>query len=324
MLKRCFGLLGVLGLSAATGVGAAVIPEPDVQVSPTGLHLVLNLPQARLFQYQDGRLSKIYPVAVGKMLTQTPTGSFDITGIYKAPAWHVPRSIQEEMRRSGKEVQTVVPPGPSNPLGPVFIRFGEAKLGLGFHGTNAPGSVPGFRSHGCVRMKNDDALLLSRTVGRGDAVTVAYQTVLLNQDAAGELWLTAYRNHYKQDDPSFPMLAETLLAWQKQRSAVVYGARVDQALKARKGVPVCLTCKDVAKAKVDGDLAVVRWLSPGKADDTQFAHEPASREPGGPLPTQVAPPASAPQHAPAVAPSSAPSSSRAAVRGQPPRNGRPA
>ena len=153
MLKRCIGLFGVLGLGAATVAGAAVIPEPDVQVSPTGLHLVLNLPQARLFQYQDGHLSKIYPVAVGKMLTQTPIGSFDITGIYKAPAWHVPRSIQEEMRRSGKEVQTVVPPGPNNPLGPVFIRFGEAKLGLGFHGTNAPGSVPGFRSHGCVRMK---------------------------------------------------------------------------------------------------------------------------------------------------------------------------
>lgn len=127
-------------------------------------------------------------------------------------------------------------------------------------------------------------MLLSKTVTRGDAVTVAYQTVLLNQDAAGNLWLTAYRNHYKQDDPSFPMLAETLLAWQKQKSAVVYGARVDQALKARKGVPVCLTCKDVAKAKVDGDLAVVRWLSPGQTGDTQFAREPAGREPGGPLP----------------------------------------
>lgn len=112
MLKRCIGLFGVLGLGAATVAGAAVIPEPDVQVSPTGLHLVLNLPQARLFQYQDGHLSKIYPVAVGKMLTQTPIGSFDITGIYKAPAWHVPRSIQEETAAAARKCRPWCRRGP--------------------------------------------------------------------------------------------------------------------------------------------------------------------------------------------------------------------
>ncbi|MDF0605833.1 L,D-transpeptidase [Neisseriaceae bacterium TC5R-5] len=261
MFNRRMRLFGAVACLMAVPVTAAVMPEPDVAVNPAGRHLVLNLPQARLFLYQDGHLSKIYPVAVGKMLTQTPTGSFDITGVYKAPAWHVPKSIQAEMRRSGKQVQTVVPPGPNNPLGPVFIRFGESKLGLGFHGTNAPGSVPGFRSHGCVRLKNNDALSLSQTVAQGDAVTVTYQTVLLNEDAAGELWLTAYRNHYKQDDPPLTGLAQRLLSWQSEKSVAVEGKRVDKALKARSGKPVCLTCKDVAKAKIEGDLAVVPWLS---------------------------------------------------------------
>jgi hypothetical protein len=193
------------------------------------------------------------------MLTQTPIGSYAITGVYRDPSWHVPKSIQEEQKNQGKPVLTVVPPGPDNPLGPVFIRFGEAKLGLGFHGTNAPASVPGFRSHGCIRLKNPDALSLADAVQKGAAVTVAYQTVLLNEDAAGELWLTAYKNHYKQDDPSFPHLADSLLEWQRSHGLAVVGRRVDQALKERSGKPVCLTCKSSAGSPAE--LAAVRWLS---------------------------------------------------------------
>ncbi|OHX18511.1 hypothetical protein BI343_07200 [Chromobacterium amazonense] len=272
-----------LGCLSAFPAAAAAMPEPDVQINPAGRHLVLNLPQARLFLYQDGKLERIFPVAVGKMLTQTPIGSFDITGIYRDPRWHVPKSIQDEMKRKGKPVQTVVPPGPDNPLGPVFVRFGESKLGLGFHGTNAPASVPGFRSHGCVRMKNDDALSLANTVTRGDSVTVAYQTILLNEDETGQLWLTVYRNHYKQDDPSMPYLADTLLAWQHQHQIALYGQRVDEALKQRSGKPVCISCKST-KAQASGKLAALPWLSKMTLPQPLPATDgPASHESGAPI-----------------------------------------
>lgn len=131
-----------------------------MQVKPSGAHLVLNLPPARLFHYQNGRLAQSYSVTVGKILTQPPTGNFEITDMYTAPAWHVPYSIQQEIRRSGQEVHAVVPLGRSDPIGPVFIRFGSAKLGLGFHGTNALWLVPGFRSHGCVRLKKRGRFIL--------------------------------------------------------------------------------------------------------------------------------------------------------------------
>ncbi|AUH51616.1 L,D-transpeptidase [Chromobacterium sp. ATCC 53434] len=287
-MLKCFSVLA-LACSLAVPAMAAVTPAPDIQVNPAGRHLVLNLPQARLFLYQDGKLARIFPVAVGKMLTQTPVGSFDITGIYRAPSWHVPKSIQEEMRRSGKEVQTVVPPGPNNPLGPVFVRFGESSLGLGFHGTNAPASVPGFRSHGCVRMRNDDALELAKTVSRGDAVTVAYQTIVLSEDEAGQLWMTAYRNRYKQEDPSLPYLAQTLLDWQRQHQQALFGQRVDDALKRRDGTPVCLSCKS-GKAAISGGLNAMTWLSrltpatPAAEPAAPAASQPQQqqREPGPP------------------------------------------
>lgn len=249
---------------AAVSLARAQVPAPDVLVNGSGLHVVINLPQTRLFLYRDGSLLKSYPVAVGKMLTQTPTGNYAVTGVYPNPIWYVPKSIQEEMKQQGKPVQTSVPPGPDNPLGNVFVRFGEPQLGLGMHGTNAPTSVPGFRSHGCVRLKNEDIDELASTVSPGVAVTVAYQTVLLNEDGAGELWLTALKNPYKLDDPSFEQLAQVLLSWQANRQVAVHGKRVDLALRVRNGKPVCLSCKSPDKARISGELSALRWLNPGE------------------------------------------------------------
>lgn len=239
----------------------AAEPEPDVAIASQGQHLVVNLPQTRVHLYQDGLLLRTYPIAVGKQITQTPTGNYSVTGIYRDPTWHIPKSIQAEMAKQGKPVKTEIPPGPDNPLGKVFIRFGEPRLGLGFHGTNQPGSVPGVRSHGCVRLRNENALALADWVNVGALVTIAYQPLVLNEDEAGELWLTAYRDVYGMKDPSYRYLANTLLSWQREKGRVLHGARVDQAIRERKGKPVCLSCKDVDKAVVTGSLLAKRWLS---------------------------------------------------------------
>lgn len=261
------GLAGGYSIAAAAGV-----PEPDIPINQSGWHVVINMPQTRLFVYQDGLLKKSYPVAVGKMLTQTPTGRYGVTGIYKDPTWHVPKSIQEEMRKQGKPVETEVPPGPDNPLGKVFIRVGEPRLGLGMHGTNAPGSVPGFRSHGCVRLKNEDALELASTIQVGATVTMGYQSVLLNQDEQGNLWLTAYRDQYKQSDTYLSGLADALLSWQREHTRAVHGKRVDIALKMRDGKAVCLTCTVTREVpKLAGrPTTVVRWVN-GSPRETAHA-----------------------------------------------------
>lgn len=271
-MVRAQWMLAVAGWAGGVAMAAvAGVPEPDVPINSSGWHVVINMPQTRLFVYQDGQLKKSYPVAVGKMLTQTPIGSYGVTGIFKDPTWHVPKSIQEEMRKKGKTVETEVPPGPENPLGKVFMRIGEPRLGLGMHGTNAPGSVPGFRSHGCIRLKNDDALELAGTISVGAAVTMAYQSVLLNQDGEGDLWLTAYRNPYKQNDADLQALADALLAWQREHSLPVQGKRVDSALQQRDGKPVCLTCiYGRAVPKLAGrPTSVVRWLNAGVREVAQ-------------------------------------------------------
>jgi len=281
--------LAVLVFAAACGSARAAVPEPDVLINDQGMQVVINLPQTRLFLYQDGVLLRSFPVAVGKMLTKTPTGSFDVTGIYRDPSWHVPKSIQEEMRAQGKPVLTVVPPGDKNPLGRVFIRFGEPGLGLGIHGTNAPSSVPGFRSHGCVRMKNPDVAELSGLVSVGAAVTVTYQAILLNLDDNGQLWMTAYRNLYQHDDVSMPLLAQVLLGWQREHGVAIFGKRVNQALAVRDGKPVCLTCRSANVPFANRNLTALRWLSsPPDSEPTVATRSNASQP-------EVAHPERAPQ-----------------------------
>ena len=155
MKKTIFGLTAAFFVTAAS----ANTPIPDVSPVSEGQHVVINIPQQRLFLYTDGKLTKIYPVAVGKAMTQTTLGEHKIGAKAFNPTWHIPKSIQKER---GDGVKSV-PAGPNNPLGPVFVRLGDPKLGLGIHGTNAPASVPGVRSHGCVRMKSPDALEFAKT-----------------------------------------------------------------------------------------------------------------------------------------------------------------
>lgn len=220
-------------------------PLPIPTQSVSGRQVIINVPQTRLFVLDDGKLTHVFPIAVGKSLTKTPVGEYSVTGIHRNPTWHVPASIQEEMRQSGKPVETAVPPGPANPLGAVFIRFGEPRLGLGMHGTNAPNSVPGFRSHGCVRLRNPDALKLASLMEKGVPVTVTYQPVLLNYDEAGHLWVTAFADRYQHNTPGKLAAQAKDLAerWANETGRPLDSRRLLAALQTREGKPVCVSCE---------------------------------------------------------------------------------
>ena len=177
MNKYALLSLGAIAL-ASPAFAAQTIPVPDVAPAAAGYQVVINIPQQRLFLFKDGSLKKVYPVGVGKAMSQTNIGEHKIGAKAFNPTWHIPLSIQKER---GDGVKSV-PPGPKNPLGPVFVRLGNPKLGLGIHGTSNPASVPGVVSHGCVRMKSPDALEFAKTIHTGSPATVSYERLALNQD----------------------------------------------------------------------------------------------------------------------------------------------
>ena len=92
----------------------------------------------------DGdKVLKTYPIAVGKMLTPTPTGTFTI--------------INKDTN-------------PPAPFGVLWM--GLSKPHYGIHGTNNPSSIGQNLSHGCIRMYNHDVLELSKSTPIGTTVTI--------------------------------------------------------------------------------------------------------------------------------------------------------
>lgn len=158
--------------------------------------ILINLPQRMLFLFRGGRLASAYPIAVGRSDWPTPTGQFRVMTRETDKTWFVPVSIQEEMRRAGKPVLTQVPPGPDNPLGRHWI--GLSLPSIGIHGTIAPASVYGFRSHGCIRVHPDDVAELFDRVSVGDSGRIVYEPLLLAQGEDGRTWFEANPDVYRK------------------------------------------------------------------------------------------------------------------------------
>jgi lipoprotein-anchoring transpeptidase ErfK/SrfK len=113
----------------------------------------------------DGRAIR-YPVGVGRVGKQW-SGTSHIAGKYRNPAWSPP----DEIRRDKPSLPTVIPGGsPSNPMGVAAMTLATGQYAI--HGTNAPGSIGGYVSYGCIRMYNHDIADLFERVDVGTRVVV--------------------------------------------------------------------------------------------------------------------------------------------------------
>ena len=107
-----------------------------------------------------------YPVGVGRA-GMTWTGEAYIDGKFIRPAWSPPDMIRQENPR----IPDVIPSGsPRNPMGAAALTLNRGQYAI--HGTNSPGSIGKFVSHGCIRMYNADVMDLYAKVGVGTQVVV--------------------------------------------------------------------------------------------------------------------------------------------------------
>jgi L,D-transpeptidase ErfK/SrfK len=182
--------------------------------------------------FEADRVVRAWPVAVGRATWQTPIGDFTVRSREQDKTWYVPVSIQQEMRREGKPVLTQVPPGPDNPLGRHWI--GLSLPSIGIHGTNAPASVYGFRSHGCVRMHPDDVAELFARTRVGDAGQIIYEPLSMARDDAGRVWFEANPDAYRRGGGSRATV-KALLAMLGLPEETIDWTRVDSMLENRDG-----------------------------------------------------------------------------------------
>ena len=129
--------------------------------------IVIHTNERRLYYFVGAGEAIRYPVGVGRVGMQW-SGTAFIDGKYIKPAWSAPASI----RRDYESLPSVVPSCSStNPMGAAAMTLsGGGEYAI--HGTNAPGTIGGFVSHGCIRMYNEDIMDLYSRVGVGTRVVV--------------------------------------------------------------------------------------------------------------------------------------------------------
>jgi hypothetical protein len=104
------------------------------------------LPRRRIELWIGDWIVKDFEVGVGTTATPTPSGDYTVGDKQLNPEWHQPGRV--------------VPYGhPDNELGDAWIAIAspEKPTGYGIHGTNRPETVGTACSHGCVRLRNDEA-----------------------------------------------------------------------------------------------------------------------------------------------------------------------
>jgi L,D-transpeptidase ErfK/SrfK len=161
-------------------------------IVPQGLQdgLVINVGDLMLYWMRDGDLVAAFPVGVGRVAWETPSGHYSIVGRRRDPVWHVPPKIQREMRAKGEPVKRVVAPGPDNPLGKYWLQL--SLPGYGIHGTNAPRSVGKYTTHGCIRLRPDDDDRLYHGVSNGTAVDIINEPIKLARLEGDKVLLEAH------------------------------------------------------------------------------------------------------------------------------------
>jgi len=119
----------------------------------------------------DGRLLAHFPVSIARDVAKRPVGTLRVRVIAPNPNYTFDPAIfteSEEGRELGRKL--IIPPGPNNPVGLVWI--GLDLPGYGIHGTPDPEKVGRTESHGCFRLANWNAVALLELVEIGTEVEV--------------------------------------------------------------------------------------------------------------------------------------------------------
>ena len=148
-----------------TRAGATIVVPA---VSPTKLptdvaRITVDKTERSLRAYDaDDNLIAFYPATIGSTALPAPSGTVTVVGIAPEPNYtYDPERVSYDR---GDE-RLVIPAGPNNPVGSVWIDLSRDTYGI--HGTPEPSQIGKTFSSGCVRLTNWDAEQLAASVKAG-------------------------------------------------------------------------------------------------------------------------------------------------------------
>lgn len=137
--------------------GRGWVRAADVRLARSEYRIVIERGTHRLLLREHGRTVMRAPIAVGRSLSPTPTGSYFVTDLLRPPD---PRGFY----------------GPYalglSAYSPVYTSFAGGDGQVGIHGTDDPSVLGSDVSHGCIRISNAVVTKLARTVPLGTPVTI--------------------------------------------------------------------------------------------------------------------------------------------------------
>ena len=158
------GIILLAMLATAPSASAAEVVAFNGDSAP-GTIVVRTKERRLYFVLGQGRALR-YTVGVGRASRQWAGTSF-IDGKHIRPDWEPPEAV----RHDRPNLPQIVPGGsPANPMGVAALTLSGGAYAI--HGTNAPKSIGGFVSYGCIRMFNQDITDLYARVAVGTRVVV--------------------------------------------------------------------------------------------------------------------------------------------------------
>ncbi len=156
---------GVDFAKAGQTLVVAAVAQTDLAAEVA--HIVVDKAErsVRVYDAAD-KLLAFYPATIGSSARPAPSGEVTVVGVAPEPNYtYDPDRVSYD--RGDRKV--IVPPGPNNPVGSVWIDLSRDTYGI--HGTPDPSKVGKTFSSGCVRLTNWDAEQLASKVKPGVRVT---------------------------------------------------------------------------------------------------------------------------------------------------------
>jgi L,D-transpeptidase ErfK/SrfK len=223
------------------GAGTQIV-LPTQHVLPAGARngIVVNVAEFRVyFFYTEGdtRFVATMPASVGRMDWATPLGAARIVARLNRPSWYPPASVRAEYAAEDRELASVVPPGPDNPLGEYALRLDIP--GYLIHGTNRPAGVGMRVTHGCIRLFPEDIAWLFPQVDLNTPVQIVNQPLKFGW-LGDELFLEVHPPLTSGKDEAIGMtlVTQELVRATGERQAEVDWQEIALAFKAKTGLPV--------------------------------------------------------------------------------------
>ena len=258
------------------GAGRRVV-LPTQFVLPDAPHvgIVINAAAMRLYYFPPHargakQIVYTYPIGIGRVSWNTPSGLTTIVRKVKNPVWRPPADILKEHREEGDPLPTEVRPGAQDPMGSRALYLGWPEYAI--HGTNKPAGVGMRVSHGCIHLYPEDIEQLYNMVPIGTQVRVVNQPFVFGWHR-GELYLQAF-GPLEGDQRDWKTATRTLLEQalgpkvQKELRAHNEQVRWDLVMQLAgnpQGLPVAITDPQASLGQVLADAQQVQNRLPAGA-----------------------------------------------------------